>query len=200
MRSDRSKQDFSYSNILIHPLFHSHSVFNISLAHFSPKPHCHLFYRLHSLEATMYTSLVTSLTLATAAFAAPLQPRQFTYQQTNPFGIYAVSAEESSEYDGYALVNAHVGAGQNALQLLDPTSQGPADLAYLNGTQQDFYSDSTRVVFNITGANSAFEIRLPDAKTGSVGQVFSEPGEGTASFSIGAENYLETAGGSSAGT
>ncbi|KAI7237727.1 hypothetical protein KC330_g2962 [Hortaea werneckii] len=147
----------------------------------------------------MYTSLITSLTLATAALAAPLQPRQDTYQQTDPFGIYAVSAEESGEFDGYALVNAHVGPGQNALQLLDPTTRGPADPAYLNGTQQDFYSDSTRVVFNITGADPAYEIRLPDAETGSVGQVFSEPGEGTASFSIGAENYLETAGGSSAG-
>ncbi|KAI7147263.1 hypothetical protein KC317_g17912 [Hortaea werneckii] len=147
----------------------------------------------------MYTSLITSLTLATAAFAAPLQPRQDIYQQTIPFGIYAVSAEASGEYDGYALVNAHVGAGQNALRLLDPTSRGPADLAYLDGTQQDFYSDSTRVLLNITGAEPAYEIQLPDVKTGSVGQVFREPGEGTASFSIGAENYLETAGGSSAG-
>lgn len=148
----------------------------------------------------MHASLFPSLALATAAFAAPLQPRQDTYQPTNPFGIYAVSAKDNGEYDGYALVNAHVGPGQNALQLLDPTSQGAADQAYLNGTVEDFYSDSTRVVVNVTGADPAYEIRLPDAETGSVGQVFSEPGEGTASFSIGAENYLETAGGSSAGT
>lgn len=147
----------------------------------------------------MHTSILTALTLATTAVAAPtnlLQKRR----TTNPF---IIRAEASPTYTNWSLTNAHIAAGQNALYLQAPTNNNTTtsapDPAYLVGEDEAFYTNQLRVAFNLTGASTPYELRLPTAANGEVGQVFSEPGEGSATFSFGGNNILETAGGFSEG-
>lgn len=125
--------------------------------------------------------------------AATLQSRD----TTNPFRLHATA---NSNLTGWAIVNAHVAAGTNAIEVQRPSAY-ISDLAVLNGTAEDFDSDSTKLSFLLSNVTSdpSYEMVLPNIPQGEVGQVLSKPGAGTPTFSIGGKDYIETVGGSSLG-
>ncbi|KAI1293321.1 hypothetical protein F5Y03DRAFT_331630 [Xylaria venustula] len=120
----------------------------------------------------MRSFIAAALTLAGATLAAPSKAAtsaEFQLRAVNNDAIY-----------GWAIVNAHVAAGTNAIQIQRPAAYQP-DAAYLeNGSLE----------FNLTGATIEYGLRVPDVAAGSIGQVFAQPGEGTSGFALNANNYL----------
>ncbi|KAI0161306.1 hypothetical protein GGR57DRAFT_353216 [Xylariaceae sp. FL1272] len=81
---------------------------------------------------------------------------------------------------GWAVVNAHVAAATNVLQIQRPAAY-QSDISHLNGTE--FF-------FDLTGAQFPYSMRVPDVEDGTVGLVTSQIGNGTPGFSLNANNYL----------
>lgn len=77
----------------------------------------------------MYTLIATALALTGAAVAAPAVRSR---DVTTDFGLHAFTADLALQ--DWAVVNAHVAAGTNAIQIQRP-SVYQADPAYLNGTE-----------------------------------------------------------------
>ncbi|KAI1354116.1 hypothetical protein F5Y01DRAFT_274188 [Xylaria sp. FL0043] len=120
----------------------------------------------------MRSFVAAALTLAGAAFAAPAKEAtsaEFQLRAVNNDAIY-----------GWAIVNAHVAAGTNAIQIQRPAAYQP-DVAFL---------DNGSVEFNLTGATIVYGLRVPEVPAGTIGQVVAQPGEGTKGFALNANNYL----------
>ncbi|KAK7752461.1 hypothetical protein SLS62_005614 [Diatrype stigma] len=119
----------------------------------------------------MYTILATALALAGAAVAAPAVA-------TTDFGLHAYTADLALQ--DWAVVNAHVAAGTNAIQIQRP-SVYQADPAYLNGTE---------LLFDLPGAQYPYGVVIPEVPAGTVGQVFSKPGDSVTGFAVANETLL----------
>ncbi|KAI2781202.1 hypothetical protein F4815DRAFT_103224 [Daldinia loculata] len=118
----------------------------------------------------MYAILTTVLAFAGSAVAAPaLEERQ-----TDQFSLRA-----TDKLAGWALKNAHVAAGENVIQIQRPSVYS-SDPSYLNGT--NLYFD--------LGTTPPYGVRMPEVPAGTVGQVYSEPGEKTPGFGIGPDHLL----------
>ncbi|KAI0432833.1 hypothetical protein F5Y09DRAFT_119146 [Xylaria sp. FL1042] len=123
----------------------------------------------------MRSLVAAALTLAGAALAAPASSSkgatsaEFQLRAVNNAAIY-----------GWAIVNAHVAAGTNAIQIQRPAAYQP-DAAFL---------DDGSLAFNLTGATIVYGLRVPDVPAGGISQVFAQTGEGTKGFALNANNYL----------
>ncbi|KAI1098747.1 hypothetical protein F4804DRAFT_323938 [Jackrogersella minutella] len=118
----------------------------------------------------MYAFAATTLALAGLAAAAPtLQDRQESQFRLHATGVLA----------GWALVNAHVDAGRNTIQIQRPSAY-QSDISYLNGT--NLYFD--------LGTTIPYGVRIPDVAEATVGEVFSQSGEMSPGFSINADQFL----------
>lgn len=85
----------------------------------------------------MYAVIATTLALTGAAVAAPAATIKARAEQ---FGLHAFSTGGELQY--WAVVNAHIGAGQNALQIQRPAAY-QSDPAYLNNTELFFGKTSS---------------------------------------------------------
>ncbi|KAI0841300.1 hypothetical protein F5Y06DRAFT_217693 [Hypoxylon sp. FL0890] len=118
----------------------------------------------------MYALTAATLALAGAAVAAPtLQAREESQFRLHATGTLAA----------WALVNAHVDAGTNVIQIQRPSAY-VSDVSYLNGT--NLYFD--------LGTTIPYGVQMPSVPAGTVGQVFSEPGEHSIGFGINAGQLL----------
>ncbi|KAI0128084.1 hypothetical protein F4776DRAFT_629165 [Hypoxylon sp. NC0597] len=118
----------------------------------------------------MYALTAATLALAGAAVAAPtLQAREESQFRLQTTGILT----------GWALINAHIDAGRNVIQIQRP-SVYISDVSYLNGT--NLYFD--------LGTTIPFGVLMPGVPEGTVGQVFSRPGEMSPGFGINAAQLL----------
>ncbi|KAI1269393.1 hypothetical protein F5Y18DRAFT_437297 [Xylariaceae sp. FL1019] len=95
------------------------------------------------------------------------------------FRLHVVNSDETGIY-GWAVVNAHVAAATNVLQIQRPTAY-QSDISYLNGTE---------LIFDLPGASFPYSLRIPDVEDGTVGLVTSQIGDGTPGFSLDVNNYL----------
>ncbi|GAW15068.1 hypothetical protein ANO14919_044770 [Xylariales sp. No.14919] len=120
----------------------------------------------------MRSFVATALTLAGAALATPASEAtsaEFQLRVVNNDAIF-----------GWALVNAHVAAGTNAIQIQRP-SVYQSDVSYL---------DDGSLSFDLKGAPTVYGLRVPDVPAGGISQVTSQPGKGTEGFALNANNYL----------
>ncbi|KAI1374004.1 hypothetical protein F4677DRAFT_185668 [Hypoxylon crocopeplum] len=118
----------------------------------------------------MYALVATVLALAGAAVAAPtVQARE-----DSEFRLHA-----TAPLTAWALINAHVSAGTNVIQIQRPTAY-VSDASYLNGT--NLYFD--------LGTAIPYGVRMPLVPAGTVGQVVSQPGESTTGFGLDASKFL----------
>ncbi|TGJ86807.1 hypothetical protein E0Z10_g1992 [Xylaria hypoxylon] len=120
----------------------------------------------------MRSFVAAALTLTGAAFAAPgseAASAKFQLRVLNNDAIF-----------GWALVNAHVAAGTNVIQIQRPAAYQP-DVSHLdNGT----------LSFDLKGATIPYGLRVPVVPKGGISLVTSQPGTGTKGFAINANNYL----------
>ncbi|KAI1425580.1 hypothetical protein F5Y12DRAFT_361865 [Xylaria sp. FL1777] len=123
----------------------------------------------------MRSFIATALTLAGAALAAPASSS--SEAASAEFQLHTVN---NAAIFGWAIVNAHVAAGTNAIQIQRPS---------VYQSDASFLSDGS-LVFDLTGSTVVYGLRMPDVPAGDVAQVFSEPGEGTEGFALDADNYL----------
>ncbi|KAK5164047.1 uncharacterized protein LTR77_010138 [Saxophila tyrrhenica] len=125
----------------------------------------------------------TTATLALAASGTSLaKPLNFTSQI---FGLTAFG----SQLDGWAVVNAHVGAGQDAVIIQRPSAYTP-DKAVLTGTAGSIKSGFEVLNFH---PNQPISMIIPSSPDGVLSQVFSEYGDASAVFSVNAQNELVVA-------
>ncbi|KAI1246123.1 hypothetical protein MGN70_013020 [Eutypa lata] len=110
----------------------------------------------------MYAVIATTLALTGAAVAAPAATIKARAEQ---FGLHAFSTGGELQY--WAVVNAHIGAGQNALQIQRPAAY-QSDPAYLNNTE----------LFFDLGTEYPWGVAIPEVPAGTVAQVTSKPGDG----------------------
>ncbi|KAI8630684.1 hypothetical protein F5Y19DRAFT_426058 [Xylariaceae sp. FL1651] len=118
-------------------------------------------------------AIATALTLAGAALAAPAArdaSAQFQLHVVNNDAIF-----------GWAIVNAHIAAGTNVIQIQRPAAY-QSDVSYLNNTE---------LFFPLTGPPLIpYSLRMPLVPAGTVGQVTARPGSGSDGFALNANNYL----------
>ncbi|KAI1753064.1 hypothetical protein F4782DRAFT_96778 [Xylaria castorea] len=120
----------------------------------------------------MRSFIAAALTLTGAALAAPAAndaSAKFQLRALNNDAIY-----------GWALVNAHVAAGTNVIQIQRPAAYQP-DVAHL---------DDGTLTFDLNGAPVPYGLRVPTVPAGTVAQVTAQPGTGTDGFAINANNYV----------
>ncbi|KAI0456097.1 hypothetical protein F5B21DRAFT_171217 [Xylaria acuta] len=120
----------------------------------------------------MRSFIAATLTLTGAALAAPS-----SNEASAKFQLRAVN---NDAIFGWALVNAHVAAGTNAIQIQRPAAYQP-DVAYL---------DDGSLFFDLNGATIPYGLRVPIVPAGDVAQVTAQPGTGTDGFALNANNYL----------
>ncbi|KAI1410345.1 hypothetical protein F5Y13DRAFT_192528 [Hypoxylon sp. FL1857] len=119
----------------------------------------------------MYALTAATLALAGAALAAPtLQARD-----GSQFSLHATGGPLT----GWAIVNAHIAAGKNTIQIQRPSAY-VSDTSFLNGT--NLYFD--------LHTNVPYGVEMPNVPAGTVGQVFSQPGEMSTGFGINAGQLL----------
>jgi len=114
----------------------------------------------------------TALTLAGATLAAPAA--------SDASAKFQLRTVNSDALFGWALVNAHVAAGQNVIQIQRPAAY-QSDVSHLEGGS---------LFFDLNGAPVPYSLRVPEVPAGTVGLVTSQPGTGTTGFSLNANNYL----------
>ncbi|KAI1141959.1 hypothetical protein F5Y05DRAFT_409107 [Hypoxylon sp. FL0543] len=118
----------------------------------------------------MYALAAATLAFAGAALAAPaLQAREESQFRLHATGTLA----------GWALINAHVDAGRNVIQIQRPAAY-VSDISYLNGT--NLYFD--------LGTTIPWGVEMPGVPAGTVGQVFTTPGDQSIGFGIDAGELL----------
>ncbi|KAI1382694.1 uncharacterized protein F4822DRAFT_423254 [Hypoxylon trugodes] len=113
----------------------------------------------------MYALITAALTLVGAAVAAPAALQE----QPAHFRLHA-----TGELAGWAIVNSHTAAGTNTIQIQRPTAY-VSDIAYVNGTN---------LYFDLPGAPTPYGVAMPGLTKGTVGQVFSKPGEMSVGFAV----------------
>ncbi|KAI8955238.1 hypothetical protein F4801DRAFT_574824 [Xylaria longipes] len=120
----------------------------------------------------MRSFVVAALTLTGAALAAPASndaSAKFQLRVVNNDNIY-----------GWAIVNSHVAAGTNVIQIQRPAAY-QSDVSYL---------DAGSLSFDLNGAPIPYGLRVPAVPAGTVAQVTAQPGTGTEGFALNANNYL----------
>ncbi|XXG99495.1 glycosylphosphatidylinositol anchor biosynthesis [Hypoxylon texense] len=118
----------------------------------------------------MYAIIATALAFAGLSAAAPtLEARQESEFRLRATGTLA----------GWALINAHVDAGRNVIQIQRP-SVYQSDISYLNGTN----------LFFDLGATIPYSVQMPDVPAGDVAQVFTQPGDHSTGFGLDATQLL----------
>lgn len=107
----------------------------------------------------MYTMLAAALALASTVCATPISRRD-----DSVFSFWT----NSPNLTEWAVVNAHVNAGVNLIEIQRPT-------AY---TSDNATFNDTRVVFQLQSEGSTYQygLTLPDVEEGSVGEVTATEG------------------------
>ncbi|KAI0472213.1 hypothetical protein F4859DRAFT_483502 [Xylaria cf. heliscus] len=119
----------------------------------------------------MRSFIAAALTLTGAALAAPA-----SNEVSAKFQLRAVNNDAIL---GWAIVNAHVAAGTNVIQIQRPAAYQP-DAAHL---------DNGALEFDLS-ATIPYGLRVPSVPAGTVAQVTAQPGTGTNGFALNANNYL----------
>ncbi|KAI1399800.1 hypothetical protein F4819DRAFT_463819 [Hypoxylon fuscum] len=118
----------------------------------------------------MYAIIASALALDGVAVAAPtLEARQESQFRLRATGTLA----------GWALINSHVDAGRNVIQIQRPAAY-QSDISYFNGTNLFFDLD----------APVPYSVQMPDVPAGTVGQVFAQPGDHSTGFGLDATKLL----------
>ncbi|KAI0555709.1 hypothetical protein F4679DRAFT_519547 [Xylaria curta] len=120
----------------------------------------------------MRSFITAALSLTGVALAAPAANEasaEFQLRAVNNDAIY-----------GWAIVNSHVAAGTNVIQIQRPSAY-QSDVSYLNDGS---------LAFDLNGATIPYGLRVPAVPSGTVAQVIAQPGTGTTGFALNANNYL----------
>ncbi|KAF2972299.1 hypothetical protein GQX73_g1328 [Xylaria multiplex] len=117
----------------------------------------------------MRSFVAAALTFTGAALAAP--------ESSTTFRLYVVN---NDAIFGWAVVNAHIAAGTNAIQIQRPAAY-QSDVSYL---------DTGSLEFDLKGATIPYGLRVPEVPAGGISQVTAQTGKGTEGFALNANNYL----------
>lgn len=126
-----------------------------------------------------FTALV--LALAGSTLAAPVIEERDT---SSAFRLTAVS----ENLTGWAVLEAHVAAGTNAIEIQRPSAY-QSEKVKLSGTTKQLNNGKAKLQSH-KAAGSTFQYVLPEVHTGQVKQVFAELGVGSNSFGINDNNRL----------
>ncbi|KAI0399209.1 hypothetical protein F4802DRAFT_57242 [Xylaria palmicola] len=122
----------------------------------------------------MRSFIPAALSLAGAALASPAPSTEATSAK------FQLRAVNNDAIFGWAIVNAHVAAGINVIQIQRPAAYQP-DVSYLDGSS---------LSFDLNGATAPYGLRVPAVPSGSVVKVTGQLGKGTKGFALNANNYL----------
>ncbi|KAI1165517.1 hypothetical protein F5B18DRAFT_611303 [Nemania serpens] len=122
----------------------------------------------------MRSFIAAAVTLAGAALAAP------AVEHDAASAKFQLRVVNSDAIFGWALVNAHVAAGTNVIQIQRPAAY-QSDVSHLSGGS---------LYFDLPGAPIPYSLRLPLVPAGTVGQVTSQPGSGSTGLALNKNNYL----------
>ena len=147
----------------------------------------------------MHAFTALALTLAGSVLAAPAITERATEQEN-----FKLSVVGSEDLNGWAVLEAHVGAGTNAIEIQRP-SAFQSEKVHLFGTPKQvnnghgqlfsrkssfnthllaYHGNVPNTISPDKAAGSKFAWVLPSPPSGQVEQVFSELGGGTNSFGV----------------